>query len=109
MTLSNQRANEFAPKKFVDNLFRLPAGALGDFIHDVLSCARKNGADTCGIAEGKQWLTADRRFLARIHFEDGFLQAGQIASQHREVRYVGNLGNRSEEHTSELQSRENLV
>src|SRR5436190_24366229 len=93
MALSNQRANEFAPKKFVDNLFRLPAGGLGDFVHHVFARARKNGADTCGIAKRKQRLAADCRFLTSVHFQDGFFQAGQIAFQHREVRYVGNLGN----------------
>src|SRR5713226_6397420 len=33
MALSNQRANEFAAEKFVDNLFRFSAGGFGDFVH----------------------------------------------------------------------------
>ena len=79
MALSDKGTNEFAPEKFVDNFFRLATGALGDFVHDVLSGARKNGADTGSVTKRKQRLAADGRFLARIHFQNRLFQAGQIA------------------------------
>ena len=40
MALSNQRANEFTAEKFVDNLFRFSAGALGDFAYSIFPCTR---------------------------------------------------------------------
>src|SRR5467141_4473645 len=93
VALSNQGTNEFTTEKLVDNLCRFSARVLDDFVHGIFSRARQNGADAGGVAEGEQGLATDRRLLARIYFQDGFFQTGQITFHHGEIRLLGNHGN----------------
>ena len=74
MPLCNQRANEFAAEKFVDNLSRFSARGLGDVVRGIFTRARENGADSRGVTEGEQRLATDGRFLAGIHSQDRFFQ-----------------------------------
>src|SRR6267143_4082400 len=93
MALSNQRADELTAEQLVDNLCRFSARVLDDFVHGIFSRARQNGADAGGVAEREQRLATDRRLLARIYFQDGFFQSGQITFHHGEIRLLGNHGN----------------
>src|SRR5690606_4068919 len=63
----------------------------------------------CEKCKGEGEITVEMQFMADVHLVCDVCQGKRFKKDILEVRFQGKNIDRSEEHTSELQSRENLV